>query len=293
MCVDKDLWVVTFDDDEELFLLKKQIESLILWNYKLDYNIIINDSNHDKVVEKMRLCGILELIDAAKKNFNTTIYERKDFISDKEAKDNGYISQQFLKLQVYKKSTKEQHIILDCKNIILDPNILYNLEPKVLLDAPQVFIGCYDYFTRIWHRGKHKPVRSPSTPFIFEKNILKKLEDFFVSRKNYIDIIHKSYPIKSLRAAKLAKKQRANKHRPSPHFSEFTVYSLFEQHIKEQSAISNTTDNNILILFQTSKKIDKSKDYSKYNILNIHRKSVSTLGQKKSEQLINYFLYKC
>ena len=286
--MDRDLWVITFDHDDELFLLNKQIESLIYYENKLDYNIITNCTDHNKILEKMSDLGILGSLESAPFNYN--IFSQTDFLSEKEINDQGYINQQLLKTQVYKKSNTNTHIILDCKNIILDSEILENLGPKVLLTRPHVFLGCYEYFTRLWHKGKQLPLRGASTPFIFEKSLLIELENYFESRQDFIKHFKRKYSITKKSTFKIMNEQNIPIRSVANCISEFYMYSLFEQKIRKN--VSNTLDNNPRVLFQNSRKIDENLSYSKYNILAFHRKIVKKLGQEKSNQLIDYFLYK-
>ena len=92
--MNRDLWVITFDNDDELFLLKKQIESLIYHKNKLDYNIITNCTDHNKILEKMSDLGILESLKSAPFDYN--IFPQSEFLTEKEINDQSYINQQLL-----------------------------------------------------------------------------------------------------------------------------------------------------------------------------------------------------
>ena len=119
----RDIWVVVFHNDEELWLLEKQLQGLILHKNLYDYNIIINETGPAADHCKFRINDILERNNDP--GFNIKVFFRNDFFHQfpdcMRVLDNtpeaGWIHQQVLKLLVYSASDKDEHIILDAKNI--------------------------------------------------------------------------------------------------------------------------------------------------------------------------------
>ena len=284
----RDIWVVTFDNDEELFLLKKQIESLILHGNTLTYNIIINSSDDIAVRLKMKRSGILKLLTMS--NFDYNIFKRSQFLAEDEwmtsQKRDNYISQQLLKLQIYRRSLAKEHLILDSKTILLNSKALEIKEPNGDISSPINFFGCYEYFTKIWHNSNSIPVKGTATPFLFKNNILESLEMHFNSRENYIKELTQPFYVNRLK--RLAEKKDKTVLTNPDCLSEFLIYNLYEQKVnKNYTPLAKKRE--IKRMCQTSIQLFSKDFLAENDILLFHRKFVKEMGITNAEKIIDHY----
>jgi hypothetical protein len=290
----RDIWVIVFDDDEEIFLLKKQIQSLILYKNTLTYNIIINCSNDIEVRKKFKKQGITALLDTAK--FECNIFKRSDFLTNDDCttphtRDN-YICQQLLKLQIYKRSRSKEHLVLDSKVILLNSRILNVNEPNRDISYPINFYGCYDYFITEWHNGSIIPVKGTATPFLFKRDVLESLEQYFSSKNQYFETLKKVFYVKSKKVEKIAIAKNPNFKNSPDCLSEFLIYSLFEKKINSDNITVPKKKNIIQRADQINDQLYSKNFLKKCDVLLFHRKFVKEIGIKKAELIINYYLEK-
>lgn len=280
--MNRDIWTIVFNDDEELFLLENQIKSLIHFKNTLPYNIIINEFDCTATREKMQLAGMFELLDSAP--FETQVYNAEQIVNISELHDSqSYINQQILKLHAHKKSKCAEQVILDAKNVALSYQPIENFHPKRHLPVPNNFYGCYEHFLKRWYPGKQSvPVRPPSTPYLFKKEILEALEADFGSREKYIDALKSFYHPKTKYFKKLDK--QVNSKLKVQCISEFFIYNLFEQ--KHDPNYQELTGPQMHIHWLTSS-IDDGKPIDGAYFLSLHRKRVKNLGLRKAQHIID------
>ena len=290
--MNRDIWVVTFDDDAELFLLKKQIESLIIHSNKLTYNIIINSSlSHNKTVrKKMKQNGLYKLLETA--NFNYNIFKRSDFLAEGEhvtsLNRDDYIAQQLLKLQIYKKSQFKEHLVLDSKNILLNSKSLEINEPNEDISLPINFFACYEHFIKLWHKGNMIPVKGTFTPFLLKSNILESLELHFGTREKYIKALTQPFYLNIEKLRILAEKKYKDLLCDPDCLSEFLIYNLYEQKINNNYA-PLSAENAIKLIHQASNQLFPDKIVIESDVLAFHRRWVRKLGIKNTEEIINHY----
>jgi hypothetical protein len=284
--MNRDIWTVVFNDEQELFLLKKQIESLIHYNNTLNYNIILNENNCDIITQKLDLLGITNLLNTAK--FKVDVFTRQDFLSDEEADTGnipcqGYLVQQMLKMQVHKKSLCDEHVILDAKNIIVKDNFLESCPGALTRKSPLHFFDCYNYYCKLWHKGKKRLVKGTNTPFIFKRAILEDFEREFKTRNDFINIFKTLYGNSS---------DGAVFH--SHIFSEFIVYDLFEQYITKDYTSINNQDHIIARVedFHFNKNSMYYYKLDSIGIIALHRSIVKEHNIKKANNFLDKFIYK-
>lgn len=284
--MNRDIWTIVFDNDQEIFLLKKQIESLIYFKNPLPYNIIINEFDSDFTRKKLKNTGILSLLKTA--NFKTSIYDMRDIVDPKYLhQSQGYVNQQILKLQVYTKSPCNEHLILDAKNIVSSPNIFNNFHPKGHT-PPLNFFGCFDVFNQRWHKGKIKTVRPFTTPYLFKKHILLALQNSFKSTDRYFKILSSvSYEPTSKEMKRLDK--RANPRNKVACISEFYIYNLFEQRYDRNYKEYTGPGMNVKWLFLADDLLENTEDF---DIISVHRKTVEQLGFEAIDDAVNRMIYK-
>ena len=281
--MDRDIWTIVFNDNDELFLLKNQIISLIKFENTLSYNVIINETRSRETRLKMENLGIYDLLDKAP--FKTCVYDAGDFLNKNEMhKSQGYINQQILKLQVYKKSPHIQHIILDAKDIACKKKPLEKFHPKRHLRRPNNFFGAYEHFMKKWYPdAKCIPVRPPSTPYLFKKQILKDLEESFGSREEYIEELKGYYVPKTKFFRKLDK--QINPDLQVQCISEFFIYNLYEQ--KVDHFYKEFTGSPIMHMQWLTCTEDDEKELGDASFISLHRKRVKVLGQEAAQKLID------
>ena len=280
--MNRDIWTIVFDDDEELFLLKNQIRSLIHFENTLSYNIIINEFKTASIREKMQASGIFDLLDSAP--FPTAVYDATDIVEIEELHNSqSYINQQILKLHAHVKSNCDEQVILDAKNVALSYKPIENFHPKKHIQVPNNFFGAYEHFWRRWYPiGDVVPVRPPSTPYLLKKEILLALEADFGSREDYINALKSFYIPKTKYFRKLDK--RINPRIKVQCISEFFIYNLFEQ--KYDSNYQELTGPQMHILWLTDS-LDDEKPIESASFLSMHRKRVKNLGFKKAQHIID------
>jgi len=287
----RDIWVVIFDDNEELFLLKKQIESLILFKNTLTYNIIINADNVRNVRKKMKKIGILNLLETAKFSYN--VFSKFNFLKQTEQyttqKRDGYISQQLLKLQIYRRSYAKEHLILDSKTIILNPLAITIDEPNRDISRPINFFACYEYFINKWHNGNIISTKGTATPFLFKNNILESLEIYFKSRTAYINELTQSFYISSKHIKQLALRKNKNYVDKGDCLSEFLIYNLFEQKINPRY-VPTRKKPSLIRLYQNDDRIQLKDFIIEADVLLFHRKFVKKIGIERAEEIIDTYL---
>lgn len=278
--MNRDIWVIIFDNDEEIFLLRKQIESLIKVNNSLSYNIIINEFNTYSTRKKLKRSGIISLLKLA--NFKTKIYDMCDIVDIEFLhQSQGYINQQILKLQVHTQSNCNEHMILDAKNIITSRYILDTFSPS-RHTPPNTFFGCYEYCIQKWHNGKLINVRPFETPYLFKRYILEAMQGSFQSKNKYFRALRSKYEAKQ-KPFKLLNKKTKNK---VACISEFYMYNIFEQRYDRNYTEYLGPAAKINWIFNENFLIDTDVD-----IVNLHRKTVEVIGTTKSEEIINSIIY--
>jgi len=271
--MDKDIWNVVFDNEYELFLLKKQVESLLL-NNDLEYNLVLNEENPDILLSKLKSMNIIDILETA--NFKYNIFTLEDMIDLNIAKNiKPYRLQQIIKLQVYKKSKYDNHIILDSKNIVFKKDALKNFQPMYESDEDPEFDSCYEYCIARWNNSKKIKIRRPLTPYLFKSGILSMLEKNFDSYNEYIEILSNPFPSSGDNSNNI--------------LSEFTMYNVFEKCFDKN--YKDTFDNPVMPKFIT-KNTDSKKLSKLHSVISIHRNVVKDIGYIKSNEIIDYFLYK-
>tara|TARA_R110000868_G_scaffold400131_1_gene674318 strand:+ start:497 stop:1363 length:867 start_codon:yes stop_codon:yes gene_type:complete len=279
-----DIWTIVFDNDEEIFLLKKQIESLIQIKNTLPYNIIINEFNPSNTRKKLKKSRILSLLKTAK--FETNVYNMCDIVESKYLhQSQGYVNQQILKLHVHIKSKCNDHIILDAKNIITSRYIIDNFHPK-RHQIPSGFLGCYEFFNQRWHNGKIIPVRPFTTPYQFKKNILLALQKSFNSDIKYVKALTAQYIPTSKPIQRLNK--TVNRKLKVLCISEFYIYNLFEQRYDRNYTEYSGPSAKIAWIYSMD---DVPSEIQDYDVCTIHRKTVEKIGTVTAEKIINKFIY--
>lgn len=280
--MNRDIWTVAFNDDEELFLLKNQIKSLIHFGNTLPYSIILNEFDCTEIRDKMQQNGIFELLESAV--FETNVYDAAHIVSMHELHTSqSYINQQILKLHAHKRSKCAEQVILDAKNVALSYQAIENFHPKKHMQVPNNFFGCYEHFVKRWYPKKQVvPIRPPSTPYLFKKEILEALESDFITREKYINALTSFYHPKSKYFKKLDK--QVNSHLKVQCISEFFIYNLFEQ--KYDPNYQELTGPQMHILWLTNS-IDDKKSIDGAYFLSLHRKRVKNLGLKKAQHIID------
>ena len=283
--MNRDIWTIVFNDEEELFLLKKQIESLIHYNNTLNYNIILNGNNCDVITQKLELLGITSLLNTVK--FKVDIFTRQDFITDEEADTGnipcqGYLTQQMLKMQVHKKSLCDEHVILDAKNVMIKNNFLESCPGVLTREKPLHFFDCYNYYCKLWHKGKKRLVKGTNTPFIFKRSVLEEFEHEFKTRNDFINIFKTLYNNSS----------NATPNFHSHIFSEFIIYDLYEQYITKDYTSINDQDKIIARVqnFKFSK--NNILKFDSIGIIALHRHIVKKHSVKKANSFLDKFIYK-
>lgn len=184
--IEKDIWMVVFDNEYELLLLEQAIYAYDRLGEKTPINIIINE------FDNQICCKIQEHILSFENNLDLRIYFPTDLLYKDElerifkrielAKEVhyqgiGWVVQQYLKLAVYRKSTAVYSYILDCKNIPVKKNAIELLgDAHTFEDFDGTFIYD-DYKMLLIEKGLIKslqiPQRSVLTPFIFKNSVLR------------------------------------------------------------------------------------------------------------------------
>lgn len=278
--MNRDIWTIVFDDPDELFLLKNQIKSLIKYKNTLPYNLIINHNHCGKVRMKLDTMGITDMLNSAP--FPTSVFDARDIIDINELHPHSYINQQILKLHVYRKSNCSEHIILDAKDIAVKEKPLEQFNPKRHIKEPINFVGAYEHFLLHWHPGiKIMPVRPPSTPYLFRKNVLVSMEKSFKNRETYIQKLHGQYLPQTKRFKKIDK--RTNQFEVYC-ISEFIMYNLYEQLIDPDYKEIHGPQTLVLYLATPE---DDHKEVKNASFLSLHRKRVKSLGLRKAQEIIN------
>lgn len=267
----RDIWCVVFDNEYELFLLKKQIESLALYN-NLEYNLVLNEIDVEPLFKKLKSSGIISMLENA--NFKHNIISLEEIIDLKIARNiKPYRLQQIIKLQAYKKSNCNEHIILDSKNIIFKKDALKNFQPMHESDREIEFNACYKYCIARWNNFNNIKIRRPLTPYLFKSEILRMLEKDFGTYDEYIKVLSGSF---------MTCKNSTNI------LSEFTMYNVFEKCVDKN--YKDKFDNPVMPKFITTS-TNKSKISNFHSVLSIHRNVVKDIGMIKSNEIINDFLY--
>jgi hypothetical protein len=296
--MNRDIWVVVYNNNAEVWLLSQQLRSLIRLKNKMPYNIVINH-NDEKARETEALFAkhkISELIGQAK--FPIRIFYEDEIIPSQYslANINGYANQQLIKLQVYKRSPCNEHIILDAKNIFLDLDPIKNYKPRNV-STPMIsqhFIPCYETSLNRWHKGqKPKKIIPVLTPYLFKKSVLRALEEDFESTDEYFQWI--SQPFESTKLWRWHPYLFQNYHKTTFCLSEFVIYNLFEQtlpyyrkwwkRIPKQDKIGR--------ICKTRKHLDATYLTKKSNIITLHRNLVEEIGIAFCEKHIQRYQQWC
>jgi len=173
----RDIWVVVFNDIEELWLLEQQLHGLILHKNLYDYNIIINETGLAADHCKFRINDILERNQDP--GFNIKVFFRNDFFYQfpdciqvlENTQGLGWIHQQVLKLLVYSASDKKEHIILDAKNIPITDYCIDLLDSSVHLNEYFNILEFHNF--ELFLKKKLNLIDDPVsiscvTPFLFD-----------------------------------------------------------------------------------------------------------------------------
>lgn len=265
----REIWTVVFNDETELFLLKMQLESLIIHNNTFKYNIIINEYDSSPVLDYLKSEDFNMLIEAS--SFPIEIFKRQDILSDHEVTENGYVDQQLLKLFCHYKTDVEEIVILDPKNIAMWNNPIDLVKPYAQLKKLIHFHNCFSECIERWHKEKIVFPRPYYTPYLFKKQILIQLEKDFETRKKYLDFLIKRFSEPSKTLKKFLKKDpRLPKY---TRLSEFIIYNMFEQTLPNYTLIQNNYPKNVCF-----PKLDS--EFYDGLFISIHRKEVE--GKNKS-----------
>ena len=183
---DKDIWIIVFDDDTELYLLETSLYFYNLFDETTPINIIINELDYYKCES---ICNRLYALNLS---IPITIYHADELLSEselieiKKIKNKmegfdgfGWIVQQYLKLIIHRKSKSEYSYILDCKNIPIKQNAIEMISDYHSFEGSGYDGTSYynDFKIHLRARGilkdnSHCP-KSVMTPFIFKNSILK------------------------------------------------------------------------------------------------------------------------
>jgi hypothetical protein len=197
----RDVWVVVFHNDEELWLLEKQLQGLILHKNLYDYNIIINETGPAADHCKFRINDILERNQDP--GFNIKVFLGEEFFHQfpdcMRVLDNtpaaGWIHQQVLKLLVYSASDKDEHIILDAKNIPIKDYCIDLVDSSFELNKGENIPAFHGF--ELFLKDKLNIVGDPIsisciTPFLFEHKTLVHMHqvldysEFFVNSPSFL-----------------------------------------------------------------------------------------------------------
>lgn len=284
--MDRDIWSIVFEDDNEAWLVTQQLKSLILFENSFDYNLVINADNFKRTKQLLKHYKFFSL--AKKSNFAVNIYTREDLVSNNHYAANGYIDQQLIKLSIYKKSQCKESIILDAKNIAIkkDPLRYFTAKPRQL--PPNNFFGCWEACLDRWHNGKIKEVRPTTTPYLFNNNILLQLANDFINEDEYFLFLKSKFQSKKIYFKELDKLRNPNGNGFNC-LSEFIIYDMFEQKIslddKERLPIQEPTTS---IHVRNNPNVYLLKEAS---FLSIHRNFIQQYGKESASTLIKKCIY--
>jgi len=301
MCMKRDIWTIVHDDKYELWLLSKQIESYLIKEVPNRYNVIINDP--DNVCKKIRSKlqkFVSRLNKRHQKNIEVHIWFRSDFLNDNEVVKehehdmSGYINQQLLKLQVYKCSNYQDHVVLDAKNIFLTKDAANQVTGYKGSSEHYGFAGCYNQCCNRWFGGRFIKISHMANPFVFKRKVLKALEKDFGSRAAYFKFLTQPFELENEKLYALAKEY--NNREPKRHngvLSEFVTYCVFQQYynnLTDFKAPVQSTKNrkNVFLLNRNEKPNYSRKVYNEHYFLSYHKTIIINHGGfKVAEREIN------
>lgn len=189
MKTDSDIWMVVFDDEVELYLLETNLYFYNLFNETAPINVIINELDYHVCESISNRLSELDL------SISLTIYHADEILTESEFEEIkkfktrlksfegfGWIVQQYLKLLIHRKSTKQCSYIFDCKNIPIRKGAIDNVTDFHNFEGsgsdgslPYNDFKLYLQGKGILKDKSHSP-RSVMTPFIFETSVLKRMD---------------------------------------------------------------------------------------------------------------------
>jgi hypothetical protein len=126
---------------------------------------------------------------------------------------NGWLRQQFVKLQLHQYFDDDHYLILDGDTIIRNRYVFDNQKPTVFMSKE--YYKPYFYFIKKCLGLRKNNNFSFVTPlFYFEKDVLKSLEEFSI-KKNKCDVVE------------FYLQNKWKDYNPTPPFSEFEIYGTF------------------------------------------------------------------
>lgn len=211
---DRDIWVVVFQNELELWLLEKQLAGLILHKNLYSYNIVINEVGFK---QDECLDAVNAILRKHRCDFEINVFTFSQLIDGEEdcikiAKQTanfGWINQQLCKLLIYKFTKHAESIILDAKNIPINDYCIDRIDLN--LDVVCQADNSVDFMPFEKLICEKLQIEKPIifiylTPFYFERHILQKMhkdldysEFFFVSDTVYPSefLLYESYKLKN------------------------------------------------------------------------------------------------
>lgn len=182
----KDIWYVTYDNFIELIFLEEALNAYNTFHEPHEINVIVNEYLESTAIKIRNRIKALP-----QDNIKLKVYIPSDILTVEELKKIkktqdffdfpgfGWITQQYLKLAIYRKSNAKFSYVFDCKNIPVKPNAIehvsnnHNFSPNPL---PNSGFDNYKNYLRNLGILKNKDLvyahRAVNTPFIFNNKIL-------------------------------------------------------------------------------------------------------------------------
>lgn len=188
----KDIWYVTFDNDVELILLEEALNAHNRFREPHEINVIVNEYDNHSSGKANRIRRRIKRL--PQDNIKVNVYIPDDILTDEEIakiheiKDFsgfGWVSQQYLKLAVYRKSNAKFSYIFDCKNISVKPKAIeqvsHNHNFRINPLGWDIHFENYKNYLRRQGILKNTDLvythSSVSTPFILNNEILSSMFD--------------------------------------------------------------------------------------------------------------------
>jgi spore coat polysaccharide biosynthesis protein SpsF (cytidylyltransferase family) len=290
--VNRDVWTIVFNDKNEIWLLLQQIESYFLRQVPNDFNIIINEDDKTCKVLRKKIQGHIGILEKShKRPVDIKIWFRSDLLEKSETSNHGYINQQLLKLQLYRLSTYEEHVILDAKNIFMTQDAANKVSGVSSSEIHTGFIGCYEACCNRWFNKKLVKISNMANPFVFKNKILAALENDFDSREDYFAFLKQSFSVKNDALFKMAKEKNSSVKRENGWLSEFVVYCVFYNYynkIKDFKfpIIPAGNRKNVLLMYR-DRYPELPEDYNEHYFISYHRGLIKHYGKKAAIDVMN------
>lgn len=187
----KDIWYVTYDNSIELIFLEEALNAYNKFHEPHEINVIVNEYLESTAIKIRNRIKALP-----QDNIKVKVYIPSDILTAEELKKIkktkdffdfpgfGWVTQQYLKLAIYRKSNAKFSYVFDCKNIPVKPNAIehvsnnHNFAPNPL---PNSGFDNYKNYLRDLGILKNKDLvykhRTVNTPFIFNNKILHSMFD--------------------------------------------------------------------------------------------------------------------